>query len=120
MEISETACPLFRGCHFVLGSIIRGYSVYLLQCISNAPPPQDSPHPQLLAYVDELGRSCCYYLSGNMRFLSIPHLMVQFDAGGHTRRKLKVSDASSCILFQPISVPLNKQVTVKCSQVRVE
>ncbi len=71
----------------------------------------------MLACVDELGRSCCYYLNGKVRFLCTPQLMLQFDAGSQTRRKLKTCDAAGSTIFQPVSIPLNKHITFKCNQV---
>ena len=83
---------------------------------------QDSEYPQLLASVDEMGRSCCYDANdSSVRFLCTPLLMLQFDASGNTRRKIKSSTTAEGISsppqFQPISLPLGKSITLKCNQV---
>lgn len=91
---------------------------------------QDSDDfPQLLASVDELGRTCCYFPDGSIKFLSTPHLLVHLDSDGHTKKKLRSSQntaelgggggggGGNPVLFQPVSLSLNKHITLKCSQV---
>jgi len=65
----------------------------------------------MLGYLDELGRMATYHADGQLQLSGNYNEGVWFNTEGVVKRRWSSTNSGS---FQPITVSLNKHVTVKC------